>query len=75
TAHSLFGLPIIDDETAIHIESCISPHSSHTEYLRHASAIIWDELPMAHVALIEAVDSLLRQIMGANIPFGGKIVI
>jgi hypothetical protein len=75
TAHSLFGLPIIDDDSAIHIESRISPRSSRAEYLRHATAIVWDELPMAHVALIEAVDSLLRQIMRVNIPFGGKILI
>jgi hypothetical protein len=30
---------------------------------------------MAHGANIEAVDKLLRQIMGNNSPFGGKVVL
>lgn len=36
---------------------------------------MWDELPMIHVATFEAVDTLLRRIMGSDLPFGGKIVI
>jgi ATP-dependent DNA helicase PIF1 len=36
---------------------------------------MWDELPMANVAIFEALDILLRRITGNQAPFGGKIII
>ena len=40
-----------------------------------AKVIVWDEAPMGHNDLIEALDRLLQDLMGNNLPFGGKIVI
>ena len=40
-----------------------------------AKVIVWDEAPMGHNDLIEALDWLLQDLMGNNLPFGGKVVI
>ena len=40
-----------------------------------AKVIVWDEAPMGHNDLIEALDRLLQDLMGNNLPFGGKVVI
>lgn len=38
-------------------------------------AIIWDEAPMAPKNALNAIDKLLRKLMGNEIPFGGKVII
>uniref|UniRef100_A0A914YUL7 ATP-dependent DNA helicase n=1 Tax=Panagrolaimus superbus TaxID=310955 RepID=A0A914YUL7_9BILA len=43
--------------------------------LEEADIIIWDEFPMAPKRALEVVDSKLREIMGKDIPFGGKIIL
>ena len=73
TAHSMFKLPVSDDNTGI--ESGIVDDSDRAEYLREAVCIVWDELPMANIAAFMAVDKVLRSIMQNDLPFGGKIII
>lgn len=49
--------------------------SDHAELLQRAEVIAWDEAPMAHRFLLEALDRSLRYIMRNDAIFGGKIVI
>jgi hypothetical protein len=73
TAHSLFKLPVRDDNEGI--ESGIVFDSARADYLREASLIIWDELPMANVVAFDAVNSVLKSIMNCGDSFGRKTVI
>lgn len=64
------------------ISTCqISIQSQEAQKLKAAELIMWDEASMAHRYAIEAVDRLLRDIMGAvdarleSIAFGGKVVV
>ena len=57
------------------IISAISAQSSRAEVLRKARLIVWDEAPMAPKAALQALDDLLQDLMGNNLPFGGKIVV
>ena len=43
--------------------------------LHMADAIFWDEAPMAHRHCHEAVGRCLRDIIGNNVPWGGKIIV
>jgi hypothetical protein len=70
TAHYMFGIPVTEDSTDLH--STIHPFSARADLIRHATAIIWDELPMANRAAWECVDNICRQIMNVwDKPFGG----
>lgn len=40
--------------------------------LRQANLIIWEEMPMVKRVVWKCVDQLLRDIMGIDLPFGGK---
>ncbi|KAL0307589.1 UNVERIFIED_CONTAM: hypothetical protein Sangu_3021300 [Sesamum angustifolium] len=40
-----------------------------------ASAIIWDEAPMANRKAFETVDRTFRDMLGVDLPFGGKVMI
>ncbi|KAL6520820.1 hypothetical protein OROHE_017001 [Orobanche hederae] len=52
-------------------EACtISKQSVHARVIMAAKLIIWDEASMAHRKSVEAVDSLLRDLMENNLPFG-----
>ena len=53
----------------------VDDESARADFLCEAAFIMWDELPMIHVAAFEAVDKLLHHVMGSDLPFGGKIVI
>lgn len=57
------------------LESSISPTDSRAQLIRQASLIIWDEAPMANRSVLACVDEICRQIMGTDIPFGGKVVV
>ncbi|CAG8471117.1 4110_t:CDS:2 [Acaulospora morrowiae] len=70
TAHSRFKIPIIIDENA----TCnIKKGTDLAILLQKAVLIIWDEAPMLHRHVFEAVDKTLRDIMENNFPFGNKI--
>lgn len=49
--------------------------SEDAKTLREVDAIIWDEAPIALKQALEAVNSLLQDIMQKNEPFGGKIML
>ena len=69
TAHSTFGIPVKENNAEF---SCrIRPGSGQAKLICAAKLIIWDELPMANRAAVEAVDILLRQLKGNARPFGG----
>ena len=72
TAHSAFGLPV---DLQSHSTSKIKPKSKDAANLRSVDVIIFDEAPMAPNHMYNAIDRLLRELMGNNLPFGGKIVI
>ena len=58
----------------------ISLQSEKAFYIIRADVIIWDELPMSHRFLPEALDTTLRDLMKTEdprleeVPFGGKVV-
>jgi len=69
TAHSALSIPI-----DIHDESfcSINKGTMKAELLQQCSLIIWDELPMQHRHVIEAVDRTLKDILNQpDHPFGG----
>ncbi|KAL6579387.1 hypothetical protein OROMI_009603 [Orobanche minor] len=71
TAHSRFKLPVIIED-----EICtISKQSVHARLIIAAKLIIWDEASMAHRKSLEALDTLLRDLMENNISFGGKTIV
>src|SRR5512138_351968 len=72
TAHSMFKLPL----NLISSSTCNIPaQSDRAKLLRECSLIVWDEAPMMVKHAFKALDITLRDLMGANTPFGGKIVV
>ena len=45
---------------------------AHAQLLRQANLIIWEEMPLFKKVVWECVDQLLQDIMGNDLPFGGK---
>ncbi|KAM3398671.1 hypothetical protein P3S68_002187 [Capsicum galapagoense] len=71
TAHSRFKYSINIDEKF----TCnISKQSSLASLIRDAKLIVWDEISIAKKSMIEAFDSLLKDIMDSNALFGGKVI-
>ena len=72
TFNSRFKFPIKHDKRT----TCNVPKQSGlAKLIKMAKVIVWDEAPMGHNDLIEALDRLLQDLMGNNLPFGGKVVI
>nr|XP_016481825.1 PREDICTED: ATP-dependent DNA helicase pif1-like [Nicotiana tabacum]XP_016481826.1 PREDICTED: ATP-dependent DNA helicase pif1-like [Nicotiana tabacum]XP_016481827.1 PREDICTED: ATP-dependent DNA helicase pif1-like [Nicotiana tabacum]XP_016481828.1 PREDICTED: ATP-dependent DNA helicase pif1-like [Nicotiana tabacum]XP_016481829.1 PREDICTED: ATP-dependent DNA helicase pif1-like [Nicotiana tabacum]XP_016481830.1 PREDICTED: ATP-dependent DNA helicase pif1-like [Nicotiana tabacum]XP_016481831.1 PR len=72
TAHSRFKMPIdIDDNFRCNI----SKQSLLVCLIRDVKLIVWDEASMAKKNIIEALDTLLRDIMDVDTMFGGKVVV
>ncbi|EAU89526.2 ATP-dependent DNA helicase PIF1 [Coprinopsis cinerea okayama7 len=57
------------------LQSPIRSTDARAELIREASLIIWDEAPMANRAVLSCVDDVLRDVMGTDIPFGGKVIV
>lgn len=72
TAHSRFKLPL--DPTATSVCN-YGAQSDTAKLLRAAKLIVWDEAPMAHRHLLETLDRSLKDTMGNNLPFGGKVIV
>jgi len=72
TAHSGMKSPLNLHEHSI---SSMKINSKEASFIRNAKLIIWDEAPMANMHALMCVNRLLQDIMGNNIPFGGKIII
>ena len=72
TFHSRFRAPL---DVLEHSVLDISVQSQLAKLIRDSVVIIWDEAPMAHRFLLEALDRSLRDIMACEKPFGGKSLI
>lgn len=71
-AHSTFRIPVPCGPC----QTCnVSVSSVEGRKFRDVHVIIWDEIVMAHRHCIEALDKTLRDIMGNDLPFGGKVVL
>jgi hypothetical protein len=72
TAHSTFKIPIIINDESI----CnISKNSSLAQFIRQACLVIWDEAPMQHCHIHEAVNRTFQDIRSDNRLFGGLTVV
>ena len=72
TAHSCFKIPIPCHESSV----CNIPKCSHlAELIRITDLVIWDEAPMQHRHIVEAVDHSFRDICDSDKPFGGHSVV
>jgi ATP-dependent DNA helicase PIF1 len=72
TFHSRFKAPLKCTDTS----TCnILAQSPLAQLIREARLIVWDEAPMAHRHLLEALDRTLRDIMESPVPFGGKVLV
>ncbi|SAL95951.1 hypothetical protein [Absidia glauca] len=78
TAHSRFKIPVSNEPTL----SCrVSLGTPTAHLIKSAALILWDEAVMSSRFNFEAVDRLLKDIMGADDPalehvlFGGKVVV
>jgi len=72
TVHSCFKLPLNLHE---HSVSGLKVNSKEARIIHSAKLIIWDEAPMANKHSLMCIDRLLKDIMGNDVPFGGKIII
>ena len=72
TAHKTFAIPVpcLDNSTCR-----ISPSSEYAQLLRQVLIFLIDEASMLSRYQFEAIDRLMRDITGKDIPFGGKIFI
>ena len=57
------------------LQSPITPSDARGELIRSASAIIWDEVPMANCAVLACMEEVCRNVMGNTKPFRGKVII
>lgn len=71
TAHSAFKIPIPCESDSM---CYFTPENELGRKLMEVDVIIWDEIVMAHRYAIEAVDRSLRDLMGNDMPFVGKVV-
>jgi len=73
TSHKCFGLPVTNDRTAR--VSQLTSRSYQGIALRLADLIIVDEISMMDALNFECADRVTRDIVGKDIPFGGKVVL
>ena len=72
TFHSRFKAPLQATATS----TCNVPvQSPLADLIRRARLIVWDEAPMAHRHLLEALDRTLRDVLATDEPFGGKVMV
>ncbi|KAK8931277.1 hypothetical protein KSP39_PZI016605 [Platanthera zijinensis] len=72
TAHLRFKIPISVEAGSF----CkFGKQSEMHKLIQHCSAILWDEAPMSHKHVFEAVDRSFRDVLNVTQPFGGKVVI
>ena len=72
TAHSRFKIPIkLEDNSVCNF----TKQSGTAALLREASLIIWDEVAMTRRQAVETLDRSLQDIIGCDLPFGGKVMV
>ena len=70
TCHNLFKLPVPILDTSV----CnVTPTSVHADFLRSVTMFIIDEASMLPCHALNAIDKMLRDIIGTEVPFGRKI--
>ena len=68
TAHSRFKIPIPCHESSV----CAIPKNSElAELIRETALVIWDEAPMQHCHIMEAVERTFQDVCNCDKPFGG----
>ena len=72
TMHSRFKIPLNCQKYS---PLTIKRQSVDAELIRKAKLIIWDEAPMAHKHILAWLDRQLRDIMGNEEVFGGKVLL
>ena len=70
TAHSMYKIPITDGEEAPQCN--ITGSSQRAELLKTAAVHIWDEFPMCHHKIFEAVNRCLCDLKQTTTPCGGR---
>jgi hypothetical protein len=66
TAHSLFKIPVQEEDNDTVLESNVKLESARGTLLRAARLLTWDEMPAAHIAVFEAIMRLLRRLHSGN---------
>ncbi|KAE8218337.1 hypothetical protein CF319_g7769, partial [Tilletia indica] len=74
TVHRLFEIPVQEPGENTPLVSRITPGKRRAKFLEEAEVIVIDEIWALGRAVIEAVDAVMRLIMGLDQPFGGKPV-
>jgi hypothetical protein len=72
TTHSVFKIPIKISDGSIYK---FSKQSDIADLLCRATLIVWDEVAMAKRQSIETLDRSLQDIIGCELPFGGKVMV
>jgi len=78
TAHSRFKIPVPTHEDSV---CSVSHRSPIAHLLIQAKIVVWDEAPMTHRHIFEAVDRTLKDLMktvdpaNEHRPFGGKLMV
>jgi hypothetical protein len=72
TAHSRFKIPL-----NVHSDSfcSIKAQSDLAELIRQTKVVLWDEAPMQHRHIAEAVDRSFQDIRSDTRPFGGVVIV
>jgi hypothetical protein len=71
-AHSAFKLPLKFNPQSV---CTIKSGSKEVNILKAVKIIIWDEITVTLSAALNCVDLLLQDLMGNELPFGGKVMI
>ncbi len=73
TAYATYKIPVTDKEETPQCN--VTARSQRAEIL-HASVLhIWDEFPMVHRTIFEAVNRCLSNISGNDAPCGGRVFV
>ena len=73
TFHSRFKAPLSMNKHSNPFN--VPRQSTLAGLIRRAALIIWDEAPMMNRHYLEGLDAMLRDVMGNELPFGGKSVV
>ena len=72
TAHSRFKIPIPINQDSI---CSINKNTHLSDLICQTDLVIWDEAPMQHWHIIQAVHKTFKDLRGSNQPFGGVTVV
>jgi hypothetical protein len=72
TIHLCFKIPVSCHESSLY---SISKNTPLAALILHTDLVIWDEAPMQHCHIMEAVDHSFRDLRDPDKPFGGLTVV